>query len=539
MTLWGLLTTGLREVKRDFGLVLMTSLVIGILFLGLVLLVDGMIFRLLMGEKIVVQAAALLLVGVVAYILLETGRQIALYRLKIQLALAQQTALYNHLLTLPLSVYRAHDTARLAQTAYEISTMLAGRWLQLLCITAEILPLLAGLWLWLPVWMLISLIFTTIAMVAFFVMLYRSGWQQAQSSNTLYTLTRHLIQAVAKLRAAGTLNAILPHWTERQQQHERSVRRFASIQLLLSLILMASPVLLALIWAQANLAAGFAAWLFFSRLAAGLQIAADLSGEWAGYRDFLAKTRVGIADSGGVSLALTGDIVVEDVVFRYQPASDPILNGVSLRVRAGQRAAIVGISGAGKSTLLRLLAAIDRCERGSIRFDGHEISQLDGLHQQIGIVLQDSTISAGSIWSNINGFTQFPIEAAWAAARKAEIADVIDGLVMKMHTLVDEHASILSRGQAQRLLLARALVHQPRILLLDDATNAIDAETQTKIFRNLADHTLIITTQRLSTLQHMDVIFVLHAGRIAEQGSCQELIAHNGVFAQLMQRQLI
>lgn len=153
--------------------------------------------------------------------------------------------------------------------------------------------------------------------------------------------------------------------------------------------------------------------------------------------------------------------------------------------------------------------------------------------------MQDSKISTGSIWSNINGFTRYPIEAAWAAARKATIAEVIEGLVMKMHTLVDEHAAILSRGQAQRLVLARALIHQPKILLLDEATSAVDDETQAKIFENLADCTVIITAQRASMLQLVDVIYVLHEGRIAEQGTYQSLIEQADVFTQLIQRQLI
>lgn len=517
----------------------MTSVVIGALFFALAAVVDRMIFHLLIGEKLVLQAGLLLLGGAAVYVLLETGRQIALYRLTIQVTVAQQTALYRYIVSLPLAIHRRNDSAELARTTAYLSSSLGERWARLVCSAAELLPLLIGLCRWIPAWTAAALAVTAGIMLWLIAALSAAGWQQTRSSRSFYALTRQLIQNVAKLRVGRNTQPLLDLWSRHERQYAADVRRFARRYETVRLLLSVGPALLVLAWAQPDIGASFAAWLCFSRLAMGMQLAASLSSEWGNVREYLAKLQTPDFPSTRVQHTPTGEIEVDNVVFRYQPSADPVLNGVSLRVRAGQHVAIAGISGAGKSTLIRLLAGVEVPESGSIRYDGFTPIEIEEFHRHIGTVLQNSTLSPGSIWSNINGFTWHPIEAAWDAARKAAVADVIKQLVMNMHTLIDEHAGILSRGQAQRLLLARALIHRARIVLLDDAISAVDDQTQTQIFHNLAGYTVIIAAQRLTTLQHMDMIYVLHDGRIAEEGSYHELLARNGVFVSMMQRQLI
>lgn len=517
----------------------MTSLVIGTLFFALVALINGVIFSLLIGESIALQAGLLLLVGAAAYVLLEAGRQIALQRLIMQVTIAQRTTLFQHIMSLPLPALRTHDTTALAQTTLHVSASLGERWARLLSIVTEALPLLLGLCFWIPASMAAVLAVTAGVMLWLSASLAAAGWRQPQSARSFAALTRQLIQHIATLRVGRVLPPLLDHWQQHEHQYAADVRRFTRRSDTARLLLSVGPALLVLAVTQSGLGAGFAAWLCFSRITDGMQIILGLSSEWRALHDDLAALRPPDAVPAQTQLTLTGEIEVEDIVSRYQPTAEPVLNGVSLRVQAGQHVAIVGLSGAGKSTLLRLLAGVATPERGAIRYDGAAPLDITGFHQQIGTVLPTSTLSPGSIWSNINGFTWHPIEAAWDAARKAAVADVIDVLVMKMHTLIDEHAAILSHGQAQRLLLARALVHAPRIVLLDDAVGAVDDQTQADIFRNLAGHTLVITTQRRTTLRHMDLIYVLHEGRIVEAGSYDELLARDGVFVSLMQHQLI
>jgi len=203
---------------------------------------------------------------------------------------------------------------------------------------------------------------------------------------------------------------------------------------------------------------------------------------------------------------------------------------------------VVGTSGAGKSTLVRLLLGFDEPEAGSVFFDGQDIGHLDKrlLRRQFGVVLQNGRALAGSLFDNIAAGANVTRDDAMEAARLAGLEKDIEQLPMGLDTYLSEGASTLSGGQRQRLMIARAIVSRPRILIFDEATSALDNETQAQVSKGLEefDATRIVIAHRLSTIVHADRIFVLDAGKVAEHGTYDELMAQNGIFARLAKRQL-
>jgi ATP-binding cassette subfamily C protein len=215
---------------------------------------------------------------------------------------------------------------------------------------------------------------------------------------------------------------------------------------------------------------------------------------------------------------------------------------VSLQCRPGEFVALVGPSGSGKSTLLRLLLGFEAPEAGAIRYDRRDLAALDAraVRRQIGTMLQNGRLLAGDIFTNIVGASTLTLEDAWAAARLAGLDEDIRQLPMGMHTVLSDGASTLSGGQRQRLLIARAIVHKPRLLFFDEATSALDNRTQEIVGESLERLavTRLVIAHRLSTIQKADRIYVLERGRIVESGTYRELMQRRGVFAALARRQL-
>jgi ABC-type bacteriocin/lantibiotic exporter with double-glycine peptidase domain len=238
---------------------------------------------------------------------------------------------------------------------------------------------------------------------------------------------------------------------------------------------------------------------------------------------------------------LRGDIEVSHLSFSYQAADGPqILRDLSLSIRAGQFVAIVGPSGSGKSTLLRCLLGFEQPSSGAIFYDGQDMSVVDitAIRRQLGVVLQNGQILPGDIFKNIVGASGLTLDDAWEAARLCGLEQDIKDMPMGMHTVVVGGG--LSGGQQQRLLIARAIVHKPRIIYFDEATSALDNKTQALVSASLEqlDATRIVIAHRLSTVRNADLIVVLEGGLVREQGTFEQLMERNGLFAQLAARQI-
>jgi ABC-type bacteriocin/lantibiotic exporter with double-glycine peptidase domain len=238
---------------------------------------------------------------------------------------------------------------------------------------------------------------------------------------------------------------------------------------------------------------------------------------------------------------LRGEVSLEEVTFRYRESGSPVLDRINLRARPGECIAITGPSGSGKSTLLNLILRFETPQTGGIFLDGRELSSLDvtAVRRQIGVVTQDARAMAGSLFENICAGGARSMDEAWMAARAAGLAEDIENMPMGMHTRVSDGGGNLSGGQRQRLLIARALVLKPSILIFDEATSALDNRTQAIVAESLRQlkATRILVAHRLSTLKAADRIYVLEKGRITQQGTYNELLKVPGLFARLVERQ--
>ena len=250
------------------------------------------------------------------------------------------------------------------------------------------------------------------------------------------------------------------------------------------------------------------------------------------------------ADEKEVVTDIRGNVEFEHVSFRYSPDTPLVLKDLSLRIRAGEYVAIVGKSGCGKSTLMRLLIGFETPEQGTISVDRKDLSRVDlpSLRRKIGTVMQHDGLFQGTIFSNIIiTAPELTVDDAWEAAEAAGIADDIRALPMGMHTFVSEGQGGISGGQKQRLMIARAIAPKPKLLIFDEATSALDNKTQKQVTDALdaMGCTRIVIAHRLSTIQHCDRILVLDDGKIAEEGTYDELIAKDGLFAELVKRQRV
>ncbi len=239
---------------------------------------------------------------------------------------------------------------------------------------------------------------------------------------------------------------------------------------------------------------------------------------------------------------LSGSIEISHLTFGYDPDSKPIFEDFNLTIPARQYVAIVGKSGCGKSTLVRLLLGFEKPARGVILYDRKDLQSLDArsVRRQIGTVMQDGRLFSGSIFENIViSAPTLKLQEAWEAAEIAGIADDIRDMPMGMNTILQEGGGTISGGQRQRLLIARAIAPKPKILIFDEATSALDNITQRKVSEALDKMrcTRIVIAHRLSTIKQCNRILVIDDGKIAEDGTYDELIAKNGIFADLVERQ--
>jgi ATP-binding cassette subfamily B protein len=248
--------------------------------------------------------------------------------------------------------------------------------------------------------------------------------------------------------------------------------------------------------------------------------------------------------NGNSGRELVGDIEFCNLNFGYNGV--PVLKDVNLRIPAGSSLAIVGPTGSGKTTLVSLIARIYDAEHGAVLIDGRPIREfpLETLRRNIGFVPQETFLFSLTIRENIAlGRDEASLEEIKGAAEAADIAQDIESFPESYNTTVGERGITLSGGQKQRTAIARAILRSPRILVLDDALSSVDTHTEDKILNHLREimhgRTTIFISHRVSTVRNADRIAVLHQGRIVELGTHDELIALNGYYTDLYNKQLL
>jgi ATP-binding cassette subfamily B protein len=236
---------------------------------------------------------------------------------------------------------------------------------------------------------------------------------------------------------------------------------------------------------------------------------------------------------------LENKIELKDVSFSYVDNFN-VLNNVDLTIETGQTTAIVGSTGSGKSTLIKLLLRLYEINNGSISYDSNSLKdiELSSLREKVGLVSQDVFLFEGTVIENIAyGDLNASESEVWNAAQKSEADEFINNLPQKEKTIVGERGQKLSGGQRQRISIARAILKNPEILILDEATSSVDNETEAAIQRSLdilkKDRTVIVIAHRLSTVRNADIIYVLENGSVVESGSHESLLDIDGVYSKL------
>ncbi len=245
-------------------------------------------------------------------------------------------------------------------------------------------------------------------------------------------------------------------------------------------------------------------------------------------------------DNGNEKLtSLNEKIEISNLNFEYVK-NFPVLNDISIDINKGQTTAIVGSTGSGKSTLIKLILRLYDSTSGEIKFDGKNIRdlELDSLRNKIGLVSQDIFLFEGTVFENIAyGNLDAKDEEVWEAARLSESDKFINLLPNKENTIVGERGQKLSGGQRQRISIARAILKNPEILILDEATSAVDNETEAAIQRSIntlkEGRTVIAIAHRLSTIRNAEIIYVLEEGKVVESGNHESLLEINGVYSKL------
>jgi len=253
----------------------------------------------------------------------------------------------------------------------------------------------------------------------------------------------------------------------------------------------------------------------------------------------------GKAPGTGLRPAIRGAITLEEVSFRYPGASTQALSGLSLRINPGQVIGVVGRSGSGKTTLTRLIQAMYYVNEGVLRMDGVDIREIDlgYLRSSIGVVLQDNFMFRGTVRENIAASKpNATLREVIAAAQAAGADEFIERLPQGYDTYLEENAANLSGGQKQRLAIARAILPQPRLLILDEAASALDPESEAIFIRNLAriakGKTVLMVSHRLSTLVKSDAILVFERGSVADVGTHSQLLQRCAPYKLLWRQQL-
>ncbi len=481
-------------------------------------------------------------------------------RIGIKQSIAVQAAVMSRIMSLPPSFFRQYSSGELSQRASYVQSLCSTLFntvgtagltsLFSLIYIGQIFVLAPSLAV--PA-LIITLATLVLSLSTTFAQL-KITRQKMEASSKVAGLTYSTITGIQKIKLAGAEKRMFSRWARQyaqQAQLEYNPPAFLKLSQTISLALsLAGTMLLyaVAVKTQVSVADYYAFSTAYGMVSAAFMSVVTIATAIADIRPTLEmakpimETEPEAHDRKENIIELKGAIELSHVSFRYDESMPNVIDDLSLHIKPGEYLAVVGSTGCGKSTLLRLLLGFELPQRGSILYDKKDISKIDleSLRRKIGVVMQDGKLFLGDIYSNIViTAPQLGLDRAWEAAELASIADDIRAMPMGMNTMISEGQGGISGGQKQRLMIARALAPKPKILMFDEATSALDNITQKKVSDAISSLkcTRIVIAHRLSTIQHADRIIFLDGGRIVEEGSYDELIALNGKFAELIERQ--
>lgn len=481
-------------------------------------------------------------------------------RIGIKQSVAVQAAVMNRIMSLPTSFFKQYSAGELSQRASYVQS-LCSTLFSTIGITGLSsmfsLMYIAQIFVFAPSLVVPSLVITAatiaLSLLTTFSQIKITREKMELSAKTS-GMTYSMIKGIQKIKLAGAEKRMFSRWARhyaKEAQLEYNPPMFLKLSSTFSLALSLCGTLILYTVAVENHIAVADYYAFntaYGMVSSAFMAVASIAITVANIRPTLEMARPIMEaeperhDKKETVVELDGEVELSHVSFRYNESSPNVINDVSLKIHPGEYLAIVGATGCGKTTLFRLLLGFETPQMGNIFFDKKNVVNLDleSLRRKIGVVMQDSSLFIGDIYSNIIITSpQLTLDEAWAAAEIASVADDIRRMPMGMHTQISEGQGGISGGQKQRLMIARAVASKPRILMFDEATSALDNLTQKKVSEAIdsLNCTRIVIAHRLSTIQHADRIIFLEKGVIAEEGTYEELIAKNGRFAELVERQ--
>jgi len=569
ITPFNLVTFGAIGIKRDLILVLLLSLLTGLLAMVVPIVTGKLIDTVIpSAEKSqILQVVAALLVAAISTTIFEIATLISILRIESKMDGSVQAAVWDRVLKLPVTFFRKYSTGDLATRISGINTIrhaLSGATIKtilsgvfslfnfgLLFHYNSKLATIATLWMF-----VILLVITVIGYLKL-----RYERQMAQVDGKLSSITFEFLTGLVKIRIFSAENQVFSRWAELYSKHRNLMFNTHHLANIEHTVFSGVPIII-----SASFFSVMGVFLFDhghgTTMTSGTFIAFTAAfGAFIGGMIGLVETVMSMLNLVPIYERTTpilhslpevnenkihpgevlGDINIDKLSFRYGDG-DLILDDISLKIGSGEYVALVGSSGSGKSTLLRLLLGFEKPVSGSIYYDNLDMNEVDinALRRQFGVVLQNAQLLPGDIFSNIVGSSNLTVEDAWDAARMVGLDKDIEKMPMGMYTVIGEGGTTFSGGQRQRMIIAKAIVHRPRILFFDEATSALDNHTQAIVTNSLEQFksTRIVIAHRMSTIVKADRIIVLNKGKIVQDGSYEKLMSVDGLFKELASRQI-
>ena len=560
-----------RGLGRELARFVLAGLVVGLLMLVPSILLGVLVDRVIpsgSSRQLLELAVGVALVAVLAA-LVQTLQGTALMRMEATAAARAGAAIWDRMLGLSQRFFRRFSAGDLTMRAMavqglrdQVSGVVAGAVMSVIFLLPTfVLLFLYDTWIgWLGLVLgLVSLAVTSVLGILQ-LPLYR---RLLEISRTVAGKLLQLLNGISKLRSTGSEGIGFAEWAKSYREQKRTEMQLGRLNEHLIAYLSAAPLLaVAALFAVAvydggaddggsGLATGdflaiYAAFMVFysavARLGSTFSAVAAILPAYQQMTPILDAVP-GAASEGETPPELSGDVRIDQVNFRYTKDGPPVLRDISIHARAGEFVAIVGESGAGKSTLVRIALGLETPQSGAVYYDGHDLAHLNvrAVRSRISVVVQDASIRPGTVLDNIIGLSgELTENDAWRAARLAVIDKDIAAMPMQMHTVAGDRSVVFSGGQIQRIMLAAALVRDPSVLFLDEATNWLDNRSQAQVMQSVADLavTRFVIAHRLSTIQKADSIYVLQDGQVAQTGAFDELMEAGGPFRDLARRQM-